>query len=180
MTSTAATVSTAAPAPVERELSLSRLYVLRAMYLLLVIGGAIVFLPQLIGHEPTARGGNPEHARRSVGACMFRPSLPAADASDTSLRAGVEDNLADRLRATATDGGLEHGAIQRGFHGDCVGPPTSHPDCPMGICLPALSEEAGGTLARGTEPRTGHPLYLAAASARSSSSSASLRSTPQR
>jgi hypothetical protein len=26
------------------------------MYLLLVIGGAIVFLPQLIGHEPTARG----------------------------------------------------------------------------------------------------------------------------
>jgi hypothetical protein len=26
------------------------------MYLLVVIGGAIVFLPQLIGHEPTARG----------------------------------------------------------------------------------------------------------------------------
>jgi hypothetical protein len=26
------------------------------MYLLLVIGGGIVFLPQLIGHEPTARG----------------------------------------------------------------------------------------------------------------------------
>ena len=26
------------------------------MYLLLVIGGGIVFLPQLVGHEPTARG----------------------------------------------------------------------------------------------------------------------------
>ncbi len=26
------------------------------MYLLLVIGGAVQFLPQLIGHEPTARG----------------------------------------------------------------------------------------------------------------------------
>jgi len=56
MTVTAATVSRAAPAHVDSELSLVRLYALRAMYLLLVIGGAIVFLPQLIGHEPTARG----------------------------------------------------------------------------------------------------------------------------
>src|SRR6266403_5057275 len=56
MTVTAATVSRAAPAQVESEVSLARLYVLRAMYLLLVIGGAIVFLPQLIGHEPAARG----------------------------------------------------------------------------------------------------------------------------
>jgi hypothetical protein len=56
MTVTAATVSRAAPAHVESEASLARLYALRAMYLLLVIGGAIVFLPQLIGHEPTARG----------------------------------------------------------------------------------------------------------------------------
>ena len=56
MASTAATVSPAAPASVESEVSLARLYVLRALYLLLVIGGAVVFLPQLIGHEPTARG----------------------------------------------------------------------------------------------------------------------------
>lgn len=56
MTVTAATVSRAAPTHVESEVSLARLYALRAMYLLLVIGGAIVFLPQLIGHEPTARG----------------------------------------------------------------------------------------------------------------------------
>src|SRR5580692_7208355 len=56
MTLNAATVSPSAAAPIESEVSLARLYVLRAMYLLLVIGGAIVFLPQLIGHEPTARG----------------------------------------------------------------------------------------------------------------------------
>ena len=56
MTLTAATVSPAAPAALESEVSLARLYVLRAMYLLLVIGGGIFFLPQLIGHEPTARG----------------------------------------------------------------------------------------------------------------------------
>lgn len=56
MTSTAATGSSAAPAPVGSEVSLVRLYVLRAMYLLLVIGGGIEFLPQLVGHDPTARG----------------------------------------------------------------------------------------------------------------------------
>ena len=56
MTSTAAPVSPVAPAPIESEVSLARLYVLRAMYLVLVIGGGIVFLPQLIGHELTARG----------------------------------------------------------------------------------------------------------------------------
>jgi hypothetical protein len=52
----AVNVSTDAPVPVESEVSLARLYVLRAIYLLLVIGGGIVFLPQLIGHEPSARG----------------------------------------------------------------------------------------------------------------------------
>ena len=56
MTSTAVTVSRDAPAPAESEVSLARLYVLRAMYLVLVIGGGIAFLPQLFGHEPTARG----------------------------------------------------------------------------------------------------------------------------
>src|SRR5438477_12422266 len=56
MTLNAATVSPSAAAPIESEVSLARLYVLRAMYLVLVIGGGIMFLPQLIGHEPTARG----------------------------------------------------------------------------------------------------------------------------
>ena len=56
MTLNAATVSPSAAVAMEGEVSLARLYVLRAMYLLLVIGGAIVFLPQLIGHELTARG----------------------------------------------------------------------------------------------------------------------------
>ncbi len=56
MASTAATVSPSAPAPFGSEVSLVRLYVLRAIYLLLVVGGGIEFLPQLFGHEPTARG----------------------------------------------------------------------------------------------------------------------------
>ena len=56
MTLNGATASPAAAAPIESEVSLARLYVMRALYLLLVVGGGIQFLPQLIGHEPTARG----------------------------------------------------------------------------------------------------------------------------
>lgn len=56
MNSNATTVSAAPVAPIDSEVSLVRLYVLRAMYLVLVVGGGVAFLPQLIGHEPTARG----------------------------------------------------------------------------------------------------------------------------
>ena len=56
MTLNAVTISRSSAAPIESEVSLARLYVMRALYLLLVIGGGIQFLPQLIGHEPTARG----------------------------------------------------------------------------------------------------------------------------
>ena len=56
MTLHSANVLPSLGASMESEVSLVRLYVLRAMYLLLVIGGALVFLPQLIGHDPTARG----------------------------------------------------------------------------------------------------------------------------
>lgn len=38
------------------EVSLLRLYVLRATYLLLVVGLGLMILPALIGHEPMARG----------------------------------------------------------------------------------------------------------------------------
>ena len=56
MISIAATSSPTPPVQIDSEVSLARLYVLRAMYLVLVIGGGIAFLPQLIGHEPMARG----------------------------------------------------------------------------------------------------------------------------
>src|SRR4051794_16945153 len=56
MSSISANIPPGAASPVESEVSLTRLYVMRALYLLLVIGGGIQFLPQLIGHEPTARG----------------------------------------------------------------------------------------------------------------------------
>ncbi len=40
----------------ENEVSLLRLYVLRAMYLVLVVGLGAMIVPQLLSHEPTARG----------------------------------------------------------------------------------------------------------------------------
>jgi hypothetical protein len=56
MTLNPAPVQQPTVAPIQCEVSLGRLYIMRALYLLLVIGGGIQFLPQLIGHEPTARG----------------------------------------------------------------------------------------------------------------------------
>ena len=54
MASSAASASS--PVMAEGEVSLVRLYVLRAAYLLLVIGVGGMIVPVLIDHEPTARG----------------------------------------------------------------------------------------------------------------------------
>jgi hypothetical protein len=56
MASTTATARTAAPERADGEVSLARLYVLRATYLLLVVGLGAMILPPLLRHEPTARG----------------------------------------------------------------------------------------------------------------------------
>jgi hypothetical protein len=56
MASTAATALPAAAHAAERDVSLARLYVLRATYLLLVVGLGAMILPPLLRHEPLARG----------------------------------------------------------------------------------------------------------------------------
>ena len=53
--------STAASAPLPREtpeveVSLLRLYVLRAMYLVLVVGLGAMIVPEILSHELTSRG----------------------------------------------------------------------------------------------------------------------------
>src|SRR5436190_7483397 len=80
---------------------------------------------------------------------MVRAALPVTDASRASLRATVEDDLARRLWDTAVEGGREHDAIQRGFQSNRDFPCDRPPGHPLGIRLPALPEEAGGTLALG-------------------------------
>ncbi|HEY6006090.1 MAG TPA: hypothetical protein VIV57_24635 [Anaeromyxobacter sp.] len=56
MASTAGSASRPATNSIEREVSLARLYVLRASYLLLVVGVGAMIVPPLIHHEPMARG----------------------------------------------------------------------------------------------------------------------------
>ena len=56
MASTAVTTLPAAANAAEGEVSLARLYVLRATYLLLVVGLGAMILPALLRHEPLARG----------------------------------------------------------------------------------------------------------------------------
>ena len=59
MISTAATNRTIAADGADREVSLTRLYVLRATYLLLVVGLGGMIVPTLLTHEPMARGAIP-------------------------------------------------------------------------------------------------------------------------
>lgn len=54
MASAAATDT--APRGAEEEVSLVRLYVLRAAYLLLVVGLGAMIVPEIVSHAPTSRG----------------------------------------------------------------------------------------------------------------------------
>jgi hypothetical protein len=56
MASNAARVSRPATGTADGEVSLARLYLLRATYLLLVVGLGAMIVPPLINHEPVARG----------------------------------------------------------------------------------------------------------------------------
>jgi hypothetical protein len=56
MTSTAATASAGMKGRAESGVSLARLYVLRATYLLLIVGLGATNLPVLISHDPMSRG----------------------------------------------------------------------------------------------------------------------------
>ena len=56
MASTAASASPPIVSAGENEVSLVRIYVLRAMYLLLVVGLGAMIVPEILSHEPTSRG----------------------------------------------------------------------------------------------------------------------------
>ena len=56
MAITAASDSRPATNSTDGEVSIARLYVLRATYLLLVVGLGMMIVPQLVDHAPSARG----------------------------------------------------------------------------------------------------------------------------
>jgi hypothetical protein len=56
MASTTASVSLPPELAAEGEVSLFRLYVLRAMYLLLMVGLGAMIVPEILSHELTSRG----------------------------------------------------------------------------------------------------------------------------
>ena len=56
MASMSASASTPDQRATDSEVSLARLYVLRAMYLLLVVGLGAMIVPEILSHELTSRG----------------------------------------------------------------------------------------------------------------------------
>ena len=51
-----ASIAAPIPSTADTEVSLFRLYVLRAMYLVLVVGLGAMIVPELLNHELTSRG----------------------------------------------------------------------------------------------------------------------------
>ena len=56
MATTAATFEPSSQSAPESEVSLVRLYILRAMYLVLVVGLGAMIVPEILSHELTSRG----------------------------------------------------------------------------------------------------------------------------
>ena len=86
------------------DVSLFRLYALRAGYLLVAVGIAATMWPLLINHSPEWPLMNSVVCSLLAACLVLRRcghSLSAADAAGPALRACLEEHLADRGRASA-------------------------------------------------------------------------------
>ena len=101
MAFTTATVEPYRESTAEGEVSLFRLYVLRAMYLVLVIGLGAMIVPEIFGHELTSRGVIASLLGAVWAASIPWPALSAGDASLVDVRVHLEADLDDCLRPAA-------------------------------------------------------------------------------
>ena len=89
------------------EVSVFRLYVLRAMYLFIVVGLGVYLWPGVLNPQKTlgTNGGDGLlHARRLFLALHAGAALSAADAARAPMGSGLEDALAHARSVTAMDG----------------------------------------------------------------------------
>jgi len=115
MTSLAASASPPGTSSTEDEVSLVRLYVLRAPYLLLVLGLAATIVPALINHVPMARGVIPSLLGGVWLLAFIGLRYPPADASTADVRTCLEDPLAACVRPSAVVRRTVAADLQRGL-----------------------------------------------------------------
>jgi hypothetical protein len=97
------------------EVSLVRLYILRAMYLVLVIGLGGMIVPEIVSHRTDQPRSHREPAGRRLAARLPRPALSAGDAPAADVRVRVEADLDARLRPAAMVGRPASADLRRGF-----------------------------------------------------------------
>jgi len=114
MASTAA-ASPNTSAPADSEVSLLRLYILRATYLLLVVGVGAMVLPPLISHEPTARGVIPSLLGGVWLLAFFGLRYPLQMLPLLMFEFRVEGDLAARLRPSSMVVGRGPGDLCQDF-----------------------------------------------------------------
>ena len=146
MASTAASISPPRESTAEDEVSLVRLYVLRAMYLLLVVGLGAMIVPEILSHEPASRGVIPS----LLGAVWLLAFLglryPLEMLPLLMFEFAWKSGLDARLRAAAMVGRPAAADLRRGFlqHRHRRDPAVRHS---LGLCLAALRDLAGRALA---------------------------------
>jgi hypothetical protein len=145
MDSTTASIARSG-ADTAHELSLVRLYVLRATYLLLVVGLGATIVPVLFSHEPMARGAIPS-LLGAVWLLAFVGLRYPLQMLPLLMRIRVEGDLADRFRSAAMVRGTASADLCRRLQSHCG---RCHPDAdrdPVGLRLSPLRQTAGEPLA---------------------------------
>ena len=100
MASTSASTASPRQLIAEGEVSLFRLYVLRAMYLLLVIGLGAMIVPEILHHELTSRGVIPS-LLGALWLLAFIGLRYPRNAAVAGVRVCLEGDLDGVLRAAA-------------------------------------------------------------------------------
>jgi hypothetical protein len=139
--------STMASITSQGEVSLVRLYVLRTTYVLLVVGLGASNLPDLISHEPTARGVIPSMLGGIWLVAFLGIRYPLQMLPAAAVRARLENDMADRLWAAPKAFGPDPRDLCRGFRGDHGRRDSDAARDPMGIHLASLCHATRRTLA---------------------------------
>ena len=131
------------------EVSLFRLYVLRAMYLFIVVGLGVYLWPGVLNpekHWELDGGAGLLHARRLFLALHTRATLSAADAARAPVGSGLEDALAHARSLTAMEG-RPYRRVDQALDLCCIPGRARLYRHSLALCVCALCESARRSLA---------------------------------
>ena len=134
------------------EVSTLRLYVLRAGYLLIVVGLAAMIWPGIVSHSDDVPHMNTAVRSLLGGVSLLaligiRYPASAENAAGTAVRAGMESYLGGRIRASALAETTPHRPLCRNYVRMYLWDNSDSGRRPLAVCFPPLHQGAGRTLA---------------------------------